>query len=206
MVLRLRFDDFERVTRSHTIAAPTAETEIVLAAARELLTDAMALIDERGVTLVGLAMANLDDDDAVQLTLPFDRHAGGALDAALDGVRERFGSGRASPAPSCSAVTRRPPCHSARPTGTRFRTVTDEDRLYRAIKAVATPLYRGLLRVRVEGLDRIPSPAGRSSPPTTSRSSTPSPCCSRSPGGRSSSARPSTCSRGRHAGCSRRWG
>ena len=92
VVLRLRFDDFERVTRSHTIAAPTAETEIILAAARELLTDAMALIDERGVTLVGLAVANLDDDDAVQLTLPFDRHAGGALDAALDGVRERFGS------------------------------------------------------------------------------------------------------------------
>ena len=50
------------------------------------------MIDERGVTLVGLAVANLDDDDAVQLTLPFDRHAGGALDAALDGVRERFGS------------------------------------------------------------------------------------------------------------------
>jgi DNA polymerase IV len=92
VVLRLRFDDFERVTRSHTIGAPSAETEIILAAARELLTDAMALIEERGVTLVGLAVANLDDDDAVQLTLPFDRRAGGALDAALDGVRERFGT------------------------------------------------------------------------------------------------------------------
>jgi DNA polymerase-4 len=86
-----------RVTRSHTIAAPSAETEIILTAARDLLTEAMPMIDERGVTLVGLAVANLDDDDAVQLTLPFDRRAGGALDAALDGVRERFGS---------SAVTR----------------------------------------------------------------------------------------------------
>ena len=92
VVLRLRFDDFTRVTRSHTIDAPTAETEIVLAAARQLLTEAMPMIDERGVTLVGLAVANLDDDDAVQLTLPFDRHAGGAVDSALDGVRERFGS------------------------------------------------------------------------------------------------------------------
>ena len=92
VVLRLRFDDFTRVTRSHTMAAPTGETEIVLAAARQLLTEAMPMIDDRGATLVGLAVANLDDDGAVQLTLPFDRHAGGALDAALDGVRERFGS------------------------------------------------------------------------------------------------------------------
>ena len=44
-----------------------------------------------------MAVANLDDGDAIQLELPFDRLRDGALDAALDGVRERFGS---------SAVTR----------------------------------------------------------------------------------------------------
>ena len=37
-------------------------------------------------------MANLDDSGAVQLTLPFDRHSGGALDAALDQVKARFGN------------------------------------------------------------------------------------------------------------------
>ena len=59
---------------------------------RALLDGAGPLIETRGLTLVGMAVANLDDDDAVQLALPFDRRSGGALDAALDDVRERFGS------------------------------------------------------------------------------------------------------------------
>ena len=92
VVLRLRFDDFTRVTRSHTIPAATAETQAILTTARVLLGAAMPMITGRGLTLVGLAVGNLEDDRAVQLTLPFDRYAGGALDAALDGVRDRFGS------------------------------------------------------------------------------------------------------------------
>jgi DNA polymerase-4 len=51
----------------------------------------MPIIDQLGVTLVGLSLSNLDDDDAVQLTLPFDRH-GHALDSTLDDLRTRFGS------------------------------------------------------------------------------------------------------------------
>ena len=92
ITLRFRFDDFTRATRSHTTAAPTAETEPVLAVARALLAEAMAMIDERGLTLLGMAVGNLDDDGPVQLALPFDRHAGGALDHAIDDIRERFGS------------------------------------------------------------------------------------------------------------------
>jgi DNA polymerase-4 len=53
----------------------------------------MPTIERRGLTLVGVALANLSDDRAIQLALPFDRHSGGALDAALDEVRARFGSG-----------------------------------------------------------------------------------------------------------------
>ena len=49
------------------------------------------MIERQGLTLVGVAVGNLDDDDAVQLALPFDRHSGDALDAALDEVRDRFG-------------------------------------------------------------------------------------------------------------------
>ena len=97
VVLRLRFDDSSRATRSHTLPWSTAATETILEAARALLDTAMPLIDQSGITLVGVAVANLDDGDAVQLELPFDRLRDGALDAALDGVRERFGS---------SAVTR----------------------------------------------------------------------------------------------------
>ncbi len=92
VTLRLRFDDFTRATRSHTVPAPTAETAPILAVARALLASATPMIDERGLTLIGLAVANLDHGDAVQLALPFDRLTGGALDATLDEIKERFGS------------------------------------------------------------------------------------------------------------------
>ena len=72
--------------------AATASTPVVLAAARGLLAEARPIIEQRGITLVGIALANLDDDAALQLALPFDRAATGPLDHALDDVRERFGS------------------------------------------------------------------------------------------------------------------
>ncbi len=52
----------------------------------------MPRIERDGLTLVGVAVGNLSDDRVVQLALPFDRASGGALDAALDGVRAKFGS------------------------------------------------------------------------------------------------------------------
>lgn len=92
VVLRLRFNDFSRVTRSHTIALPTADTQTILAIARGLLVTALPVIERQGLTLIGVAVTNLDDDDAVQLDLPLDRHDARALDMALDAVRDRFGS------------------------------------------------------------------------------------------------------------------
>ena len=50
------------------------------------------MIERQGLTLVGIAVGNLDDDGAVQLALPFDRQRAEALDAVLDEVRDRFGS------------------------------------------------------------------------------------------------------------------
>jgi DNA polymerase IV len=90
VVLRLRFEDFSRATRSHTMPRATAHTHTILDAARGLLAIATPMIQRNGLTLVGISVANLDDDGAVQLTLPFDRYTG-ALDTALDDVRERFG-------------------------------------------------------------------------------------------------------------------
>jgi DNA polymerase IV len=91
VVLRVRFDDFTRATRSHTFVHATAETAPILAAARGLLATLGPIVRRRGLTLVGVAVANLEDDRAVQLRLPFDRATGGALDAAVDEIRDRYG-------------------------------------------------------------------------------------------------------------------
>ena len=92
VVLRLRFGDYSRATRSHTLTRPTAHTQTILLTARWLLAGAAPEIERRGLTLVGIAVANLEDDAALQLVLPLDRFSGSALDAALDEVRRRFGS------------------------------------------------------------------------------------------------------------------
>jgi DNA polymerase-4 len=92
VVLRLRFDDFSRATRSHTLRQATAHTATVLHTARGLLAGVRPLIERRGLTLVGVAVANLDSGGAVQLELPFEGHSGDDLDTALDTVRDRFGS------------------------------------------------------------------------------------------------------------------
>jgi DNA polymerase-4 len=92
VVLRLRFDDFARATRSHTLPYATANTDAILTTARDLLSVAAPIIERRGITLVGVSVANLHDGRAVQLTLPFDRRDSEALDAALDEVWQRFGS------------------------------------------------------------------------------------------------------------------
>jgi DNA polymerase-4 len=92
VVLRLRFDDFSRATRSHTLDRATADTESILATVRELQRAAMPLIDGKGLTLVGVAVGELEDGCTVQEPLPFGRRPGSTLDAALDGVRDRFGS------------------------------------------------------------------------------------------------------------------
>jgi DNA polymerase-4 len=92
VTLRLRFDDFSRATRSHTLPRATAETRPILNTMQGLLHDAQPMIRARGLTLVGLAVGNLSDAGAVQLALPFDGSGAAALDAALDDVRERFGS------------------------------------------------------------------------------------------------------------------
>jgi len=89
-VLRLRFADFTRATRSHTLNEATDQTEPLLAAARALLAAALPLIERRGITLVGVALSNLEDaGGGVQLVLPFERSG---LDTTLDEIRERFGS------------------------------------------------------------------------------------------------------------------
>jgi DNA polymerase-4 len=92
VVIRMRFEDWSRATRSHTLPRPTARTEPILETARGLLESVEPMIEEHGLTLIGVAIMNLDDDDAVQLPLPFDKRTASRLDEALDAVKEKFGS------------------------------------------------------------------------------------------------------------------
>lgn len=101
VVLRLRFDDFEKVTRSRSLAEPTDSTATVLALARELFDEALPLIRDRGCSLIGVSLTNLTAPDAVQLVLDFGGPAGptkaqrhdAQLDLAIDDLRNRFGKG-----------------------------------------------------------------------------------------------------------------
>ncbi len=93
VVLRLRFDDFGRATRSHTMAEPSDDTAAILSTVRSLFAIATPLIRERGCTLVGISLTNLADaDDPFQPELPFAIRDLTRLDRAMDGVRERFGT------------------------------------------------------------------------------------------------------------------
>jgi DNA polymerase-4 len=91
VTLRLRFDDFSRATRAHTLLQATAQTRIVLRVARELLAASVPVIRERGLTMVGIAVSNLADDLPLQLALPLDAADTELLDAVLDEIRDRFG-------------------------------------------------------------------------------------------------------------------
>jgi DNA polymerase-4 len=91
IVLRLRFEDFTRATRSHTLPEPTSHTPTILMTATGLLRTSLPMIERRGCTLIGIALANLIDQGPIQLLLPLDRARN--LDATIDRVRDRFGSG-----------------------------------------------------------------------------------------------------------------
>lgn len=79
------------------MADATAHTPTILATARGLLAASLPLIEANGITLVGVSLANLGEGRAIQLALSLGRTSRYGLDAALDEIRDRFGS---------SAVTR----------------------------------------------------------------------------------------------------
>jgi DNA polymerase-4 len=92
VTIRLRFSDFSRATRSRTIPEPTTQTRTIVATARELLATAMPMIERRGITLLGVALSNLEDCGPIQLQLPLGSRRPIGLDAALDDIRDRYGA------------------------------------------------------------------------------------------------------------------
>ncbi|MET0189413.1 MAG: DNA polymerase IV, partial [Pseudonocardia sediminis] len=92
VVLRLRFGDFAKATRSRTVRFATDRTAVLLAVARGLLAAALPEIAERGITLIGVSLSQLGRADALQPELPIDWDDGSGLDTVLDAVRDRFGA------------------------------------------------------------------------------------------------------------------
>ena len=80
------------MTRSHTVPEATADTVTLLTVGRALLVDALWMIRERGITLIGITFGNLLGDDAIQLALPLDGVEFATVDTTVDAVRDRFGS------------------------------------------------------------------------------------------------------------------
>ncbi len=92
VVLRLRFGDFTKATRSRTLTAPTDRTDALLDVARSLLMSAAPEISRRGVTLIGVSLSSLVRADAVQPQFDFDLRDSSRIDSALDAVRNRYGA------------------------------------------------------------------------------------------------------------------
>ena len=103
VVVRMRFDDYGRATRSHSLPHPTAATAPIIATALGLLGAAWPLVEERGLTLVGVSVAQLGPADVVQAVLPFERADADGLDTVVDAIRDRFGSTALNRAASAGA-------------------------------------------------------------------------------------------------------
>ena len=92
VVLRLRFGDFAKATRSRTLGAPTDRTSVLLTVARGLLAAVQPEIAARGITLIGVSLSHLGRSDTFQPELPIEWEDGARLDTVLDAVRDRFGA------------------------------------------------------------------------------------------------------------------
>ncbi|WP_334149866.1 DNA polymerase IV [Microbacterium sp.] len=92
VVLRLRFGDFAKATRSRSLRASTDRTAILLTVARTLLAAAQTEISARGITLIGVSLSQLDRAERVQPELPIDWGDEARLDTVLDTLRDRYGA------------------------------------------------------------------------------------------------------------------
>jgi len=104
VTVRVRFADLRSVTRSLTLPAPIAATSSLAEVAEDLVRGVLASHpEERTITLLAIAVSNLERHPRVQLELPLGldddaRRAGSrkstarwAADRAVDAIRDRFG-------------------------------------------------------------------------------------------------------------------
>ena len=94
--LKLRYSDFQTVTRSRALSAPCNSTRELAVVASELLTNLFREPVSRGraIRLVGMGVSQLSRSQKTQQLL-FDqdqRQRDGRLDDAADEIRDRFGN------------------------------------------------------------------------------------------------------------------
>jgi DNA polymerase-4 len=104
VTVRVRFADLRAVTRSRTLPAPISATPILAEIAEDLVRGALAAHPrEKTISLLAVAVSNLEKDPIVQLELPLGLHDEGrhpgsqkgaarwVADRAIDKIRDRFG-------------------------------------------------------------------------------------------------------------------
>jgi DNA polymerase-4 len=93
VTLKVRFADFQTITRATTLAAPTATAHGIVAAALPLL---LAIDPATGVRLLGVSASQLAGAADEQLTLDDSTAAGGrdwrVAENTIDAIRSRFGN------------------------------------------------------------------------------------------------------------------
>jgi len=91
VAIRLRYADFKTITRQVILSEPSDVTQVIFAAAQQLLIQALAQ-QEKPVRLIGIRLSNLSGEEK-QLTL-FDSGTEKPeyLDKAIDKIRSKYGS------------------------------------------------------------------------------------------------------------------
>ena len=93
--LKVRFSDFETITRAITLPSPTDVTQEIWQAANELFTHRLPA-HHRPVRLLGVGVSGFDPSHTGHQQMLFDqpdRNAQSEIDRATDQIREKFGSG-----------------------------------------------------------------------------------------------------------------
>ncbi len=91
--IKLRYSNFETITRARTLAEPTNLTDLLASVALQLFTENGQQL-ARGIRLLGMGVSHLSTNAARQLTL-FDHEESARssrLDSTRDQIRDRFGS------------------------------------------------------------------------------------------------------------------
>lgn len=91
VTIKVRFADFSTVTRSRTLARPTASATEIYQVASDLFT--ALRMRSGGVRLIGVRVSSLcDSDEGVQLSLLGDDERTLQAERATDQIRQRFGA------------------------------------------------------------------------------------------------------------------